>query len=177
MSSPIGFGDGPAAGFEQPFEMLAECHERVERMLVLLERLAAHLGVDGCDEQARAAARDVMRYFDLAAPAHHEDEERHVLPRLRECGDDAFAAQLEQEHREMARRWTQLRRGLAEVAAGTWCAEGAAVDFGQWRAFAALYRAHAAAEEDDAFPQARAMMDAEALAAMGREMAARRGVR
>ena len=47
MSSPIHFKPGasraamlpghsaPAAGFEEPFEMLATCHERVERMLAL----------------------------------------------------------------------------------------------------------------------------------------------
>jgi len=33
----------PAVGFEQPFEMLAACHERVNRMLALLERLREHL--------------------------------------------------------------------------------------------------------------------------------------
>ena len=33
----------PGAGFEAPFEMLAACHERVERMLTLLARLQQHL--------------------------------------------------------------------------------------------------------------------------------------
>ena len=58
----------PAVGFDQPFEMLEACHERVERSLGLLLRLAEHLVSHGADEQARDAARDVLRYFDLAAP-------------------------------------------------------------------------------------------------------------
>lgn len=166
----------PAAGFDQPFEMLEACHDRVRRMLSLLDRLAAHLPVHGCDEQAAQAARDVMRYFDDAAPAHHEDEERHVLPLLRAAGDEAFAAQIEQEHHELHRQWAQLRRVLAEVAAGTWVDSGPAA-FGPWQQYAALYRAHAAAEEAIAFPRARAGLDAPSLAAMGDEMAGRRGLR
>jgi hemerythrin-like domain-containing protein len=70
----------PGAGYEAPFEMLEACHERVERMLRLLQRLREHLNVTGRDAQAAEAARDVLRYFDQAAPRHHEDEERHVFP-------------------------------------------------------------------------------------------------
>lgn len=173
---PLHLHAAPSAGFDEPFDMLAACHERVERMLTLLERLAAHLPDHGCDAQAVAAARDVMRYFDLAAPAHHEDEERHVLPALRAAGDDAFAAQLEQEHREMQRRWVELRRNLAEVVKGTWVGTGAA-DFATWHRFAELYRGHAAAEDAHAFPTARNALDAEQQRAMGEEMASRRGLR
>ena len=174
--APVVLHPSPAAGFDEPFEMLEACHDRVRRMLGLLERLAVHLPVHGADAQAAQAARDVMRYFDTAAPAHHEDEERHVLPRLRAAGDEAFAAQIEQEHHELHRQWAALRRTLAEVAAGTWVGTGPA-DFVPWQQYAALYRAHAAAEEAIAFPAVRAALDEPALHEMGREMAQRRGVR
>ncbi len=164
----------PAAGFDEPFAMLAGCHERLARSLRLLERLAAHLARQGCDAQAADAARDLMRYFDLAAPAHHEDEERHVLPVLRANGDEAFAAQIEQEHREMRRRWVELRRDLAEVAAGRWTG-AAAADFAPWLQFATLYRAHTSAEDAHAFPVAEAALDAAQQHEMGLEMARRRG--
>ena len=164
----------PATGFDEPFAMLAACHDRLERMLRLLDRLAAHLARHGCDAQAADAARDAMRYFDLAAPAHHEDEERHVLPVLRANGDEAFAAQIEQEHREMKRRWIELRRELAEVAAGRWSG-GATADFARWQQFSALYRAHAEAEDAHAFPVAQAALDAGQQHEMGLEMARRRG--
>jgi hypothetical protein len=42
----------PGTAFEQPFEMLVACHERVERMLALLARLLEHLPGYGCDDQA-----------------------------------------------------------------------------------------------------------------------------
>ncbi|MEN9486198.1 MAG: hypothetical protein RJB37_4078, partial [Pseudomonadota bacterium] len=57
----------PAVGFDQPFEMLQACHERVERSLALLQRLVAHVRDHGHDTASRSAARDVLRYFDLAA--------------------------------------------------------------------------------------------------------------
>jgi hemerythrin-like domain-containing protein len=164
----------PAAGFDQPFELLAACHERVERMLGLLERLDAHLPAQGADAQAQDAARDVMRYFDQAAPHHHEDEERHVLPALREAGLGALADRLHADHLAMAAAWQAMRVALAEVAAGRWTA-GAGLD--QVAGFAALYRAHMAREDGEAFPLAAARIEGAARAAMADEMAARRGLR
>ena len=35
--SPISLHPAPGAGFDAPFDMLSACHERVERMLQLLE--------------------------------------------------------------------------------------------------------------------------------------------
>ncbi|MDY0108049.1 MAG: hemerythrin domain-containing protein, partial [Giesbergeria sp.] len=87
-----GFG-GPAVGFDTPFEMLAACHERVLRSLALLQKLQDYLHGHPCDDSARQAARDVLRYFDVAAPLHHEDEELHVFPPLLERGTaDVVAA-------------------------------------------------------------------------------------
>ena len=179
MTSPLFLNVAPAAGFDEPFEMLRACHERVERMLGLLERLAAHLATQGADAEAAQAARDVMRYFDLAGPAHHEDEERHVFPALLVQGDKALRAvigQLQQDHHAMSAAWAAVRADLVQVAA----ARGAVgIEFqaaGRWAAFAALYRRHIVAEETEVYPMARQWLDATARAAMGREMAARRGV-
>jgi hemerythrin-like domain-containing protein len=166
----------PGAGFDEPFEMLAACHERVERMLRLLERLAEHLPRHGADAQAQDAARDVLRYFDQAAPHHHEDEERHVLPALRASGEAtaiALADRLHADHAQMSAAWAALRVPLVEIAAGRWAAGGA---FTSVAAFAALYREHVRREDRDAFPQAAARVTGIARAAMGDEMAVRRGV-
>jgi hemerythrin-like domain-containing protein len=175
MTSLTDLHAGPGAGFDQPFEMLDACHQRVERTLGLLERLAAHLAVHGADAQAQQAAHDVVRYFDLAAPHHHEDEERHVLPRLREQGRSDLADRVLREHQAMAAAWTGVRVALLDIAQGHWRAEdhGAA----GWVAFTALYREHIVLEERDVFPLARAQTGAEALRAMADEMARRRGVR
>jgi hypothetical protein len=46
-----------------------------------------------------------MRYFDLANPLHHEDEERHVFAVLRSPSDPATAdAQLAAMGQDMADR-------------------------------------------------------------------------
>ena len=176
MRSVIDLHPGPGAGFDAPFEMLDACHQRVERMLVLLGRLSAHLVAQGADEQAQQAARDVMRYFDLAAPHHHEDEERHVLPRLRECGHAALAERVLREHAKMAAAWADVRGVLQGIEQGLSPADGVATAQ-QWLAFAALYREHIALEERDVFPLAREHTGADGLRAMADEMARRRGAR
>lgn len=166
----------PGAGFEAPFEMLAACHERVERSLGLLERLGEHLQRHGADAQAQGAARDVLRYFDLAAPHHHEDEERHVLPVLRAAGQGALADRIAAEHRSMAAAWVLVREDLAAVVQGHASAVIGEAPRARWREFTTLYRAHAALEDASAFPVAAAALDAAAQRAMGDEMARRRGV-
>lgn len=161
---------GPAVGFDQPFEMLLACHDRVRRSLDLLLRLQAHAATHGADEQARDAARDVLRYFDLAGPKHHEDEERHVLPRLRAKGQDELADRLAADHAEMSRQWAAVRPALEALRDGS----AQSLDAAACQAYAALYAAHMAAEEGQAFPAASRQLGTEALAAMGAEMAGRR---
>lgn len=169
----------PAVGFEEPFGMLEACHERVHRMLALLARLREHVRANGCDEQARQAARDVMRYFDQAAPQHHLDEELHVFPPLLAQGEATntrVVRRLQQDHLEMESRWTDAREVLQLVADGVvqrLDAEGEAL----LDAFAGLYDAHIRAEEEIAYPAAQALIGDAGRAAMGGEMMRRRGVK
>lgn len=171
----------PAVGFEAPFEMLEACHERVERMLSLIQRLQQHLQKTGCDDSARQAARDVMRYFDQAAPRHHEDEERHVFPPLVAGPDAAVKAlvlRLIQDHRQMELAWTDARSVLQTIADhGNVPWPGLTV----WHQvklndFARLYRQHVDDEEKVAYPAARGLLGPGALAAMSEDMLLRRGV-
>jgi hemerythrin-like domain-containing protein len=169
----------PGAGFEEPFEMLEACHQRVRRMLTLLERLRAHVAAHGSDAQARQAARDVARYFDMAAPQHHLDEELHVFPPLLAQGDPAVRAlveRLQREHLEMDSRWQQARRVLALIAGGA-VERLESEDDARLEAFAALYGSHLENEEGIVFPAAQALVDAPARHAMGQEMSRRRGVK
>ncbi len=170
---PASLHASPAAGYDSPFEMLTSCHERVERMLGLLERLSAHVVRHGGDTNARSAASDLLRYFDLAAPHHHEDEERHVFPRLVAHGHVALAERLRGEHRRMDQQWRALRPLLAALAEGHAPAGG----LPDIEGYCALYRGHIVAEEEHAYPLARPQFDAATLHAMGEEMAHRRGVR
>jgi len=165
---------GPAVGFEQPFEMLEACHERVKRSLGLLQRLGAHLDEHGADAQAVSAARDVMRYFDVAGPLHHEDEELHILPRLRAAGRDALADRLHADHAALAAAWLRWRTVLLAVCGGHWDPGAAAAVRAGWHAFEDLYEAHIALEESVAFPSAARGVPVDDVATMGREMSARR---
>jgi hemerythrin-like domain-containing protein len=175
-TSTIPFHRSPSAGFEQPFEMLQACHERVERMLSLLQRLRAHLALTGCDAQAKQAAVDVVRYFDVAAPAHHEDEERHVFPPLLAAGLQLDTiARLQREHAEMAALWPRVRAVLQTVADGRW-AGFASGDEGLLEHYTRLYDWHVAAENELVYPAAALRLDAAAQVAMGEEMSRRRGV-
>lgn len=170
----------PSAGFDEPFEMLAACHTRVQRSLDLLSRLVAHVRAHGADAQAADAARDVLRYFDIAAPAHHEDEERHVFPPLVASGDAALVAavqRLRADHVAMAGGWQRLRPLLQRVAARE-AATPASIDAldAAAREFGGLYAQHLVTEDGLVFPAARERADAATVAAMGDEMAQRRGV-
>lgn len=168
-----------ASGFEEPFEMLQACHERVQRMLRLLERLRAHVASQGADEQARQAARDVMRYFDIAAPQHHLDEERHVFPPLLAAGDAGLAAvvrRLQQDHVLMEGGWARARAVLSALSEGRLATLDA--DATQALAgFAALYADHIVAEEGLVYPAARERLQQAQLQAMSQDMMERRGVR
>lgn len=177
MSATITLHPSPNAGFDAPFEMLAACHQRVEHMLTLLEKLAQHLDARGNDPQAQQAAVDVMRYFNIAGPAHHEDEERHVFPALQAAGHTELAQQLHGEHLAMARQWAGVRADLEAVAQGR-----APLPLGdaartRWSGFAGLYRRHIVDEEGQAYPVVQAALTADATQVMGREMALRRGLR
>ena len=171
----------PASGFEAPFDMLAACHERVERMLGLLQRLREHLHTHGRDADASAAARDVMRYFDQAAPLHHQDEELHVFPLTLASGDARVketTEKLMRDHRQMETLWPKVRTLLQNVAdyAAPWQPWGHEAD-ALLDAFARLYEQHLRDEDSIVYPDASSRMAANALQAMSQDMMERRGVK
>ena len=174
--------------------MLGACHERVQRSLDLLARLVEHLRQrtnavaadrvgdgDIVDADARSAATDVARYFNLAAPQHHLDEERHVIPRLQRSGQpdlQAAATQMLADHAQIEVIWSRLAPLLAAVATPTGAAAPSAPNQTALAAaaedFIALHARHLPLEDGLAFPAVRQGLDEAALAAMGREMAVRR---
>ena len=155
--------------------MLAACHRRIERHLATLERLQRHLPEHGCDPDARAAARAILRYFDNAAPNHHADEEASLFPRLVAAASTEASPlidELESDHVSLALTWRHLRPQLAGIVAG---ARGN-LSPREVERIRAAYDAHIAREEGLLIPLAARTLDAGALAAIGREMAERRGV-
>ena len=52
-----------------------------------LSALVTHLDTFGTDAESRTLAREVLDFFSTTVRQHHEDEERHVFPRLVTEGD------------------------------------------------------------------------------------------
>jgi len=173
-------GRAPVLDFSQPLDALKDCHDRTRAQCAALRELAKRLPSHGCDAPAQQAASGILRYFDGAGRHQAEDEEHDLFPRMiaAAAGQAAerialLTARLEREHREMGESWLNLRDGLECIAHG----ENALLDELEVSRFCELYRAHIAVEDADVIPLAAALLDDDALAALGRAMAARRGVR
>jgi hemerythrin-like domain-containing protein len=179
MSRSIPGHSPPTVGFEAPLEMLSACHGRIEDQCATLRRLQAHLPSHGSDEQARAAATALMRYFDLSAKQHHRDEEQDLFPALVEsmAGSDPvcvreLTAGLAAEHRELEVRWRRLRAVLERVVEG----ERVSLSVEEVEAFAGLYARHIQREEQELLPMAARLLGDEDLERIGRAMRERRGI-
>lgn len=180
MSNALSFPgfSSPAAGPEAPLDMLAACHSRVEKQCRTLTRLQPHLAQHGSDADAQEAASAVMRYFDQAAKHHHEDEELDLFPALLQAtaGSDAvcireLTQQLQNEHRQLEKRWSALREKLQAIAEG----EAVLLQANAVDGFVAAYRAHILKEDTELLPMAARLLGDAALQDMGRTMRARRG--
>ncbi|MBI5430049.1 MAG: hemerythrin domain-containing protein [Nitrosomonadales bacterium] len=167
-----------APGFDHPLEMLHACHGKILRQCDTLNKLAAHLAEQGCDESAQQAAQGILRYFDSAGRFHHQDEELDLFPALRACADadqaqlDALLERLLAEHIVMMSAWEELRATLLRLAEGVPVPLPAML-LGR---FVASHTAHIAVEETELLPLAARLLGARQLAQLGRSMAERRGV-
>jgi hemerythrin-like domain-containing protein len=165
-----------AADFDHPLYMLAPCHDRIEELCEMIERLVAHLRQCGADREAQQAASNVMRYFDTAGENHHRDEEDDLFPQLLSRDPEAahaLVSRLLADHRDMRAAWASLRATLSRVASG----ESALLDAGEVERFSTLYRRHIDLEDRELLPLAERLLDRNALATTGEAMAARRGVK
>ena len=169
----------PTPDFDHPIDLLEACHERIRRMCDLVVRIAEHLSATGVDEDARVAARNVIRYFDTAGANHHRDEEQDLFPALHHFvpsgelnATRALLARLRADHTKLDALWADMRRRLE------WLAEDDAneIPVQHAEAFKAAYVAHIQVEEAELLPLARRVIGIDGLALLGRRMARRRGV-
>lgn len=179
MTSPFPGHSAPGASFEVPLEMLSACHHRIERQCETLKRLVAYVASHEVDEDARAAATAVLRYFDKSARDHHADEESDLFPALLEsmAGSDAVCIRdliesLKRDHRALESEWERLRPMLLKIAGGgpqTLVSDDV-------EPLLALYARHIAREEDELLPMAARLLSDSALDEIGRAMRKRRGI-
>ena len=158
------------------FNALDACHRQMLFSLGKLSALISRLYLFGHDAEAQAMADEIVTFFSTTVRGHHEDEERHVFPRLAAGGDPAVVSavlRLQQDHDWLEEDWMEIEPHLAAVASGR-----PGYDRDVLRdiaaAFTSLLHEHIALEESLVYPQARAALRAGERRAMGREMAERR---
>jgi iron-sulfur cluster repair protein YtfE (RIC family) len=164
------------AAFDDGFAVLDACHRKILLALDKLSALVGRLETTGTDAEARSMAAEVLTFFSTTVRQHHEDEERHVFPRLA-TDSDAETVQavlrLQQDHDWLEEDWMALSPHLAAIAAGQSWWEVESLRDGL-SVFSALLRDHIALEESLIYPQARQRLQGVQRRDMGREMAARR---
>jgi pyridoxamine 5'-phosphate oxidase len=173
----------PTAGYDQPLEMWIDCHKRIARMNALLQRLVDHLKHHAVDKHAGVTATSIRRYFDEAAPRHHDDEEVDLFPRLlerlRAQGNPEATQAITQaidsllaDHAEMHDLYQVVRAQLQQVEAG----QDPHFDDTQIMLFVTRYRAHIEVEDNVIAPALKRALKTKDLKEISRAMAARRGV-
>jgi len=168
-------GSAPSPSFDNPLEMLLACHGKIQTQCVTLRKLLQHLTSLGCDAQAQQAAQAILRYFDTAEQNHHDDEEQDLFPRLLATPNTKvheLIARLLGEHKVLDAAWQQLRPMLLGIAKG----RAAELDIKSVEHFITVHEHHISLENSQLLPQAERLLNPIQLEALGRSMAARRGV-
>ncbi|HMJ89551.1 MAG TPA: hemerythrin domain-containing protein [Candidatus Acidoferrum sp.] len=178
----IQIGAKPSPTFEQPLELLSDCHRRVESFLRALILVTEHAKGGALDQRHREALESALRYFREAAPKHTADEEESLFPRMRALGGTAMREALakidalEADHviakgghdivEQLGQKWLRDNQLSADETQQLATA---------LRELQSIYEKHIAIEDNDVFPLAAKIVPADKLAEVGREMAARRG--
>ena len=175
---PVQIGQ-PEPGCNDPVGLMTACHRRIERFLKTLRVAAKHAGERDLEKEELEAIGRSLTYFRNAAPKHTEDEEHDLFPALLKKQPDVGTSvdNLQSDHARatvlharvdaIGLKWIEDRR-ISPEALKEFVDATDQLDV--------LYTAHIKHEETEVFPRAsNALNDAE-LEAIGRNMAARRGV-
>ncbi|ABR74421.1 cation-binding protein [Actinobacillus succinogenes] len=162
-----------SATWAQPIEMLYACHGRVKNFCRQLEILPDYLAEHGIDQAVKNDVKQIITYFNVAAPLHHEDEESDFFPTLLCYAPEAKATilQLEAEHINIHDLWEQLGAQLQELVDE----KRSTVSQNLLDDYRAAYERHIALEEP-LFELGQNRIPAEELAVMGQIMAERRKI-
>lgn len=178
----IQIGQKPSPTFQQPLELLSDCHRRIETFLRALLLVTGQARGGELDSRQREALETALRYFREAAPRHTADEEESLFPRMRELPDAAVREALARiDALEADHRAAEAEHARVESLGRQWLSTGALSPEDTARLEASLrklhgiYERHIAVEDNDIFPLAGKSVPEEQLAEVGREMARRRG--
>jgi hemerythrin-like domain-containing protein len=173
-----------APTFNDPFGMLRACHRRIERALTVMEQVAAREQAGTLDEPTREALRQMLHYFAAGVPRHAADEEQSLFPRLRAAvpADDPSTTRrletLAEEHVRADHSHQELAvLGKSLLKSGRFEDPKARARFKTLVAdLQRLYQEHIRVEDEELFPLAATVLNAQQQDALGTEMAARRGI-
>jgi hemerythrin-like domain-containing protein len=178
----IQIGQKPSPTFHQPLELLSDCHRRVESFLRALILVTEQARGSALDSPRQEALRTALRYFREAAPKHTADEEESLFPRLRELAEAGVKEALEKiEQLEADHDRADKDHQRVEKLGQKWLAQNrlepdeTAQMLEALRRLQSIYEKHIAIEDNEIFPLAGKVLDAETLKRIGREMADRRG--
>jgi hemerythrin-like domain-containing protein len=162
-------------GFDEPLALLRACHKNILDHCDRLEALLVHIDARGIDDEARKAARNILRYFSSSALLHHRDEEEDLFPRLnrQSLRIAELIRDLKQEHERLDQLWEIIAPELKQLPDSSF-SEGflqASHDF------CAQSRQHVNRENMEFLPLAASSLSQLELKDIGESMAARRGVR
>lgn len=173
----------PAEGFAQPLMLWMACHQRGQRVALLLQRLFAHLSEHGPSDATRVTSAEITRYLNEAAPRHHADEDVDLFPRLRQRMD-AYAGplpvigaaadaldRLAHDHAQFEDLWGRVRAALRHADQARPSADHLACV----EQFVGSFIHHHQAEDQTIGQAAPLLLQPQDLAEIGAAMAARRG--
>lgn len=162
--------DTRSVTFDDPIEMLYACHGKVRSFCRQTAMLPAYTAEHGRNGVVLQAVAQISRYFNVAAPLHHQDEEEDLFPLLLRHFPDTRPRieTLLAQHESLHACWTAVAQEFARIEADP----AYRLQDEVMQRFSAGYGAHLELEEP-LFETGRRLPAAE-LAAIGRNMAARR---
>ena len=180
MSIQIGQKSSPT--FQQPLELLSDCHRRVESFLRALLLVTEQAKGGELNSKQREGLQTALRYFREAAPKHTADEEESLFPRMRAVDPASTGealekiAALEADHEVAGKSHDAVEQlGQKWLATGSLSVAETDVLTEHLRSLHSIYGKHIAVEDNEIFPLAAKILDPTALKDVGREMAERRG--
>lgn len=180
---PVQLNGKPLAGFDQPLEMLCDCHRRVEHFLDVQLLVAQRYQNLPLDEEARAVLENACGYFAESAPKHTADEEESLFPRLREVQNLSPECQQAMQRLQDDHQQANQMHATIDAMLNQWLgsetalpSETAALLVEQLKDLREHYRQHIQIEEQEVFPHAGRILPMNKLLEVGDEMRTRRGL-
>ena len=162
-------------GFDEPLALLRTCHKNITGHCERLENLVIHINAQGIDDEARQAARNIVRYFSSSALLHHRDEEEDLFPRLnrQSISIAELIRDLKQEHVKLDQLWEVICPELKKLPNDNFSDAFLQAS----SEFCTLSRQHVNRENRGFLPLFANSLSELELKDIGESMAARRGVR